>query len=75
VSVPGDPVEFLKEIAVDDAKQLQWRAFLERSSITNTHMIFSDVVDDLAGFLEPPLRAVLSGGLFAGNWNAGGPWE
>lgn len=74
-SVPNNLSEFLQTIAAEAGKQEQWRAFLERSAITNTHLKFGDVVDDLDTFLESPLRALLSGELFIGNWDAGGPWE
>lgn len=74
-SVPNDPSELLQTIAAEAGKQEQWRAFLERSEITNTHLKFGDVVDDLNKFLEPPFRVLLSGEHFTDIWEAGGPWK
>jgi predicted nucleotidyltransferase component of viral defense system len=73
--VPDNPFEFFHKIAAEVGKQGQWSAFLKRSAITNTHLRFDDIVEDLIRFLIPPIQALLSDDQFIGNWDAGGPWE
>ena len=72
--LPEDLSEFLQTIAEEIGKQEQWRAFLERNTITNAHSKFIDIVKDLDMFLRPPFHALLSGEPYGSYWNAGGTW-
>lgn len=74
-SLPDDISDFMSSVAAEVGKQSQWRSFLDRSKLTNTHAMFSEIVDDLNTFLEPPLRAILRGSLFNSSWEKGGPWK
>ena len=55
--------------------QVQWQAFLRRTSIHNAPEHFSDVTQVLIGMLVPLLQASSSGNRFMGEWRPGGPWK
>jgi len=75
-SIPNDrPIAFTEEFYANPDKQLQWQAFLRTSKLESEKLDLSDVVNDIQGFLLPPLIASAKNKHFTGNWSAGGPWK
>jgi hypothetical protein len=69
------PFALTKAFALDAAKTAQWRGFLRRSRITSTSENFGQVVDALAQFLLPVVRAILDHKVLAAHWNTSGSWQ
>lgn len=80
------PLALTSEFATDLDKRAQWRGFLHRSGLGNdtvdergsgngrpTHEL-ERVIDDLKGFLLPPLAVVGEGVNFDKTWPPKGPW-
>jgi len=80
------PLALTSEFATDPDKRSQWRGFLHRSGLGNdsgeergssdsrpAHEL-ERVIDDLKGFLLPPLVALAKGINFAKTWSPKGPW-
>lgn len=68
------PVALTQALSADQAKQRQWKAFTDRSRISNTATLEA-TIDVIHRFLAPILRAFQSGQSFKGSWSNGGPWK
>lgn len=58
----------------DAARAAQWRAYVDRSGLSDAPADFAQVGDRLATFLRPIWSDLSSGGATAGEWQNGGPW-
>ncbi len=67
------PIALTAEFARLPGKDQQWRAFTRQSGV-DTVVDLGELIPDLRDFLEPPLRAALSGDRLAASWPPGGPW-
>lgn len=56
-------------------KPVQWKAFASRNRLDAQAIELSNVIEDLRGFLLPPLAAAGNQGQFKAAWAAGGPWS
>jgi hypothetical protein len=68
------PPALTEEFTGDPTRQELWQAFLERSGLDRS-LKLSDVSETLAGFLDPPTRALVGGKSFGRSWPAGGSWH
>ena len=59
----------------DESKDVQWRAFLRKSSLINAPQSFVEIVDAVKLFLEPIAVSIAEGRVFNSNWSAPGPWR
>ena len=64
----------LTDLSRDPSKQMQWRAFMQRTGIEMPDA-FPDVVIAIRQFLSSPMRAVTNETEAALYWQAGGPWR
>jgi hypothetical protein len=69
------PVALTGSFASDGAKRTQWKAFVSRNGLGGTAGELGPVIDELAGFLEPPLLAAARVEAFESRWEPGGPWR
>ncbi len=71
---PADtPVGLTEAFALDDQKQIQWKAFLAKNGLQAVPL--QDVVEFIVALLMPVVRAVCNGEPFTDLWPAGGPWS
>lgn len=68
------PLALTSEFSQDPAKQIQWRAFLNRGSVTEQAEL-QEVVTTIASFLVAPAQAARSNQTFSSRWPAAGPWN
>jgi predicted nucleotidyltransferase component of viral defense system len=74
--VPGDvPVALSPAFAMDQTKQAQWRAFVNKSKLDTGGIGLQEVVVVLSDFLMVPSRSVAGGGLLQMVWAPSGPWQ
>lgn len=71
----ADPIGLSDEFANEPGKQVQWAAFVRKIRATEAPASLGEQVAALREFLGPPLGALTSGGTFAHQWPAGGPWR
>ena len=69
------PVALTTEFSKDQAKAVQWRAFLRRGRLVAGEPDLNEVVEFLAGFLLPMLGGGTSGDDAELVWEPGGPWR
>ena len=73
--IPNDtPTALTNDLAADNDKLTQWRAFLKRSGLDDASVELSQVVDELRAFLLPPLISAANNKAFKQSWTEGGPW-
>lgn len=70
----GIPPALTAEFAQDPAKITQWKAFLRRNRLEVGGLSFDRIIEEIAGFLMPPLSAIANMVEFDRTWPAGGPW-
>ena len=68
------PVGLSKDFAKDRGKSAQWKAFLNRTVLTDTDIDLEKVLDDLLAFLMTPLQAAARSKPYKRTWIEGGPW-
>ena len=74
--IPKDcPIAFTDEFFNSSDKQIQWRAFLRTSKLENVELDLSEVINDIRGFLLPPLTAIANNMSFIKNWSADSQWK
>lgn len=75
--LPDDsPVAFTPAFAESEGKQAQWGGFLRQNRLTSAPADLGTVVDEIARFLQPMIRAAASRSATSpGTWTAGGPWR
>jgi predicted nucleotidyltransferase component of viral defense system len=69
------PVALTQALAMDDAKQKQWNAFVRRSGLAKTAGELAEVVIELSAFVLPPLLAAGAANKFDARWFSNGPWQ
>ena len=75
VALPSEiPLALTAEFAEDPRKRVQWEAFVRRTRRPEL-VDLTSVVDVLAGFLWPVLRAAAKDESWLHSWEAGGPWK
>jgi predicted nucleotidyltransferase component of viral defense system len=74
-AVVPSPVALSEEALLDADKQVQWMAFRRRIIPTAAPESFSEVVREVAAFLQPVAEALAAGVLLSGHWAPGGPWS
>jgi len=73
-TLPTDPVAFSDAFARDPAKEVQWRAFVDRHRLRGAPDTLHETTQTLAAFLLPIVRALSDGQPFDRSWSPGGPW-
>lgn len=73
-TVNARPTAFTPAFAADPAKVLQWKAFTQKSRLSDAPGDLSTVANAIASFLSAPAAAIASGQIFTHHWNAPGPW-
>ena len=68
------PFALTAEFGSDSQKQTQWAAFMRRVPGADRPS-FSEVVEQLRGFLWPALQATARGEAWPRTWAPGGPWS
>jgi predicted nucleotidyltransferase component of viral defense system len=58
----------------DRQKQTQWGGFLRKGRLQTESPSLVRVIESLANFLMPPVRAIANGETFDQTWKAQGPW-
>jgi predicted nucleotidyltransferase component of viral defense system len=69
-----NPICFTEAFATEDAKVVQWTAFIRRNHFAHVPDSFSDIVNFIAGFLRPIAVASQSKRPLNSIWRAAGPW-
>ena len=71
--MPDKIVAFQKNFT--EEKQVQWTAFVRRINQEHLPKDFSEIVNQISGFLVPPIEATRSGQSFDKNWMATNKWQ
>ncbi len=71
----SNPMVFQGSFSSDKGKQNQWRAFIQRTKLTNAPKKFSEVITGLKIFISPLISALASNIVFQKNWKPPGPWR
>jgi predicted nucleotidyltransferase component of viral defense system len=69
------PMALTREFAAIPGKPAQWAGFTRRLVGGTPPPELAVVIDAIARFAGPVLRAVVRGDRFAGSWPPGGPWR
>jgi hypothetical protein len=69
-----DPTALTGTFTNDATKQIQWRAFLNKSRVAETSLPLVSVIDRLRAFLLPVIAAARTGAAFHLRWR-GGAWD
>ncbi|MFC2172288.1 nucleotidyl transferase AbiEii/AbiGii toxin family protein [Acidobacteriota bacterium] len=73
--IPEKLAALTKTFSNDEAKIVQWRAFLRRSRLDDVPGHLSDIITAIHEFLEPVIDAASAHVPFRGEWKAPGPWS
>lgn len=73
--VQSDPICFSERFARDPTKGVQWKAFLQRSQISDALAEFPAVVYQVRDFLRPLAIRMVRGDQADSRWPAGGRWQ
>ena len=71
----GPPLALTKEFGSDEAKAVQWQAFVRKSNVGQNVPGLPEVLSYLSKFLLPPLNAASGQRWAPQHWDAGGPWR
>ena len=71
----GLPVALTDEFGADQAKSIQWNAFVRTHRSSEVPSDLSAVVRQVREFLEPPLNALVGARGFDRQWPPRGPWR
>ena len=69
-----DPVCFGEAFFASAAKAVQWQAFVRRGRFADPVPPFAEVVETVAGFLQPVCSTLVTGQKGISVWHPGGPW-
>lgn len=69
------PLALTDEFGQDNAKSIQWSAFLRKSGLEGEMPSLIEVLSYLREFLLPPLKAASTQESMHGSWQSGGPWK
>lgn len=70
-----NPICFSEQFAQNPSKAAQWKAFLQRSQVSESPAEFAAVVDRVRDFLRPLAVWMASGNITDSRWPVGGPWQ
>ena len=74
--VPNDtPAALTEEFFLSPDKNTQWQAFLRTSKLDDVDLELSQVINEIRGFLMPPVLAAAKNRPFLKSWPVGGPWK
>lgn len=74
--IPEDlPLALTDEFASNNQKQIQWKAFLNKSGLNDTSIDLAEIVSGIRIFLKDPLKAAEQRNAFDLNWNGFGDWK
>jgi len=71
----GLPLALTDTFAEDRLKQQQWRAFLGKAALRKGVETFPSIIQQMRGFLQPPLRALAHDAEFPFQWSPEGGWS
>ncbi len=74
-AIRTEPVALTKAFSEDPARQTQWAAYRQKSRLETAPKELKELVQTVADFLSPIVRALGSGQPFSGTWNPPGPWR
>ena len=74
-AIQSDPICFSDQFAHDPTKAAQWRAFMQRSQISESFSEFPVVVHQVRDFLRPLAAQMIDGHQSNWRWPVGGPWQ
>jgi predicted nucleotidyltransferase component of viral defense system len=69
------PLALSAGFSQDQSKQVQWRAFVNKSRLDTGGVDLPEVVVDLHDFLMAPVRSVATGRRLEMTWPPSGPWQ
>lgn len=69
------PIALTEAFAEIPGKRAQWSGFLKRNGLTAAPTDLALVIEQVAQFVQPILKAVEPGDAFNGTWGPGGPWK
>ena len=69
------PLALTETFGKNADKVTQWKAFLRRNKLDVGEAEFTQIIADLAEFLEPPRKTAATGSAFEAVWPAAGPWS
>lgn len=69
------PLALTPVFATDVGKQIQWQAFLRKSSLVDAPVELQDIVAGLGLFLLPVAKAIVAEKVLNQTWEAPGPWK
>jgi hypothetical protein len=69
------PLALTTEFTEGAQKLTQWKAFINKSKLDSEAKTFSQIGEDLTGFLMPPTKALVHGTGFEMDWLPNGPWR
>lgn len=73
--IQAEPTALTQAFAEIEAKRVQWKAFLRRSSPEGTPTDFAEAINAIAAFVMPVLAYLAADGPLPRTWNAPGPWR
>lgn len=71
----GPPLALTSEFGTDALKIRQWQAFVGKGKLNVDRASLEQVCCFLAGFLMPPVDALVAGQQFEYDWPPAGPWR
>jgi hypothetical protein len=74
-TISADPVALTEDFAKEASRQTQWQGFVRKNRLVDAPANFFDIVEAIAVFLGPVVRALAAGEDFQGSWKAPGPWH
>ena len=72
--LPHSPPALSEAFAEDSARQVQWRAFVRRSGVTDAPDEFGEVASVVRALLAPVAETASTGQSLDRHWRAPGPW-
>jgi Nucleotidyl transferase AbiEii toxin, Type IV TA system len=72
--ITPDPIVFEMSFAEDHGKDVQWRAFVRKTNLTDAPASFVDVAGCIKAFLLPVVGSLAEKRYFRSTWNPPGPW-
>ena len=69
------PAALVASFYSDSSRASQWRAYVDRNTLTDAPADFTEVGQRLGAFLQPVWTDLRSEGAVAGDWPSGGPWR
>jgi hypothetical protein len=73
--VVSRPTALTPTFGGDDAKKMQWQAFLKKTKLIEVPASLQEVIDALVPFLSPIAAAIERGSSFDQRWVASGSWR